>query len=188
MRSLMTPIIAVFLMTVTTSLFAESALDMDLPAKPVHGDDDIFNIGSGPAPEPRRRNPITGKYENGSSDEVPAMPNDSGDSDTSIFDIAPGSGPAPRPAPQHPSMDEPVSKPMMAMPERPLLNMKLPVRGMTQASVKKLFGNPESTTTPVGTPPISSWNYPLFSVFFENEYVIHSVISEGVIEKGASNQ
>jgi hypothetical protein len=188
MRSLMIPIIAVFLIAFTSPLLAESALDIDLPSKPVHGDDDIFNIGSGPAPEPRRRNPITDKYEDEVTSTTAQSLENEGDSDTSIFDIGPGVGPAPKTAPQHPVIDEPESKPMMAMPERPLLNIKLPVRGMTQASIKKLFGNPDSTTAPVGNPPISSWRYPLFTVFFEKEYVIHSVITDDVIKNGASNQ
>jgi len=50
-----------------------------------------------------------------------------------------------------------------------------PTRGMTQDSVRASYGNPQSTTSPVGDPPISRWEYAGFVVFFEYDRVIHSV-------------
>jgi hypothetical protein len=50
-----------------------------------------------------------------------------------------------------------------------------PARGMTQQAVETRWGQPVSKKDPVGTPPISSWEYSTFVVYFENAHVIHSV-------------
>jgi hypothetical protein len=50
-----------------------------------------------------------------------------------------------------------------------------PERGQTKASVSSSLGDPASQTDAVGKPPISSWEYDEFVVFFENDYVLHSV-------------
>ncbi|MEQ8231331.1 MAG: phosphodiesterase [Gammaproteobacteria bacterium] len=51
-----------------------------------------------------------------------------------------------------------------------------PVRGMSEEAVLAQFGEPLSMTPPVGTPPISRWHYPDFTVYFEHHTVIHSVV------------
>lgn len=51
-----------------------------------------------------------------------------------------------------------------------------PVRGMSATQVLEQFGLPDSKTGPVGDPPISSWRYPQYTVYFESETVIHSVL------------
>ena len=51
-----------------------------------------------------------------------------------------------------------------------------PTRGMTAASVEAKFGEPESRKAPVGDPPISSWEYKDFVVYFEYDRVIHAVV------------
>jgi hypothetical protein len=51
-----------------------------------------------------------------------------------------------------------------------------PTRGMTAASVEAKFGEPESRKAAVGNPPISSWEYKDFVVFFEYDRVIHAVV------------
>jgi hypothetical protein len=51
-----------------------------------------------------------------------------------------------------------------------------PVRGMSEQAVLAQFGEPLSMTPPVGTPPISRWHYPDFTVYFEHRTVIHSVL------------
>jgi hypothetical protein len=51
-----------------------------------------------------------------------------------------------------------------------------PSRGMTQASVESKYGSPVSTTSPVGEPPITRWEYSDFVVFFEYDKVIHAVV------------
>ncbi len=51
-----------------------------------------------------------------------------------------------------------------------------PRSGMTMDSVRANFGEPQSIADPVGDPPITRWVYPGFSVFFEYNQVIHSVV------------
>ena len=51
----------------------------------------------------------------------------------------------------------------------------VPQRGMTMDTVENRFGTPESRKAPVGSPPITRWNYAGFRVYFEHQYVIHSV-------------
>ncbi|MDO6440565.1 MULTISPECIES: hypothetical protein [unclassified Marinobacter] len=53
----------------------------------------------------------------------------------------------------------------------------VPRTGMTQDSVKASWGEPASVEGPVGHPPISQWHYGKFVVYFENDRVIHSVLS-----------
>lgn len=51
-----------------------------------------------------------------------------------------------------------------------------PTTGATKAQVKRQFGAPLKESVPKGKPPISSWEYAEFTVYFENDHVIHSVI------------
>ena len=50
-----------------------------------------------------------------------------------------------------------------------------PGRGMTMARVETRFGTPMNRRGAVGDPPISSWEYADFTVFFEYDRVLHSV-------------
>ncbi len=50
-----------------------------------------------------------------------------------------------------------------------------PRTGVTKANVAAQFGEPISKQGPVGEPPISSWEYSDFVVYFEYDHVIHSV-------------
>ncbi len=50
-----------------------------------------------------------------------------------------------------------------------------PTNGMTKAEVEQRFGQPDSRRGPVGEPPISSWDYGSYVVYFENDLVLHSV-------------
>ncbi len=50
-----------------------------------------------------------------------------------------------------------------------------PSRGMSQDSVRASYGEPQSTESAVGEPPISRWHYADFVVYFEFDRVIHSV-------------
>lgn len=59
-------------------------------------------------------------------------------------------------------------------PERQ--DLPRPVRGMSAAQVLEQFGLPQSKTGAVGEPPISSWRYPEYTVYFEADTVIHSVL------------
>ena len=51
-----------------------------------------------------------------------------------------------------------------------------PVTGATKAQVNKQFGVPLKENAPKGNPPISTWEYAEFTVYFEHNHVIHSVI------------
>jgi hypothetical protein len=54
-----------------------------------------------------------------------------------------------------------------------------PARGALMKTVEKQFGAPVSRHPTVGKPPITRWDYPNFSVFFEGDRVIDSVVSRG---------
>ncbi len=54
-----------------------------------------------------------------------------------------------------------------------------PTRGMTMDGVEAKFGAPTARHPAVGEPPITRWDYPGFSVYFEHQYVIHAVAREG---------
>lgn len=54
--------------------------------------------------------------------------------------------------------------------------MNRPERGLTKNQVKKMFGAPEEQRQAVGQPPISSWKYDDFTVYFEGNTVLHSVL------------
>ncbi len=51
----------------------------------------------------------------------------------------------------------------------------LPIRGQSRSSVRNKFGEPESRKGAVGDPPISTWAYPEFIVYFEYNLVITTV-------------
>lgn len=52
----------------------------------------------------------------------------------------------------------------------------LPGNGLSESSVENRWGQPESVTGPVGEPPIYQWHYQNFTVYLENNRVIHSVL------------
>lgn len=51
-----------------------------------------------------------------------------------------------------------------------------PVAGMLKSQVESIYGQPQSTKAPVGDPPISSWTYDDFVVYFEYDHVVHTVL------------
>lgn len=51
-----------------------------------------------------------------------------------------------------------------------------PSRGTTMHEVEARFGAPQKRYPAVGKPPITRWDYPSFSVFFEYNRVVHSVV------------
>ena len=50
-----------------------------------------------------------------------------------------------------------------------------PKAGASMANVEAAYGTPTQKHGAVGEPPITRWDYPGFSVYFEHETVIHSV-------------
>jgi hypothetical protein len=62
--------------------------------------------------------------------------------------------------------------------------MNLPVNGQSKAHVEEKFGSPVQKLPAIGNPPISSWKYDKYSVYFEYDRVLFSVLHPGeVIEK-----
>lgn len=61
-------------------------------------------------------------------------------------------------------------------------DVQTPRKGTNMSSVRSSFGNPQQEHPAVSTtgnprhPPITRWDYPEFSVFFENDLVLHSVV------------
>ena len=56
--------------------------------------------------------------------------------------------------------------------------IQLPGRGMSMETVEEKFGPPIEKVEAVGTPPISRWVYHRFTVYFESDRVIHSVVNK----------
>ena len=62
--------------------------------------------------------------------------------------------------------------------------LERPKRGLTMDQVEKQFGAPATRHPTVGgssqaQPPITRWDYNGFSVFFENDRVVHAVVTGG---------
>ncbi len=62
--------------------------------------------------------------------------------------------------------------------------MNLPENGHSKADIEAKFGAPVQKLPAVGDPPISSWKYGKYSVYFEHDLVLFTVLHKGaVIEK-----
>ena len=62
--------------------------------------------------------------------------------------------------------------------------MELPKNGLNKTAVEAKFGTPLEKVPAVGEPPISSWRYDTYSVYFEGDLVLFTVLHPGaVIEK-----
>ena len=54
--------------------------------------------------------------------------------------------------------------------------IQTPRNGLSMAQVRQQFGEPAQEVPAVGEPPISRWEYTGYTVYFENDLVLHSVI------------
>lgn len=54
----------------------------------------------------------------------------------------------------------------------------VPHRGMLMEAVAAQFGEPSEKRDAVGDPPISRWIYPAFTVYFEHDHVITTVLNK----------
>lgn len=54
--------------------------------------------------------------------------------------------------------------------------IQAPRNGISMAQVRQQFGEPLQELPAVGEPPITRWEYDGYSVFFEHDLVLHSVI------------
>jgi len=67
------------------------------------------------------------------------------------------------------NLDMNTGDPAAALPDHP-------ARGSTMSGVEARYGAPTTKYAAVGDPPITRWDYPQFSVFFEYDKVLHAVI------------
>lgn len=76
------------------------------------------------------------------------------------------------------SMSQTVSADEIALPAGATGSAAIttPQRGISMAKVEAKFGAPAERHVAIGQPPITRWDYPTFSVFFEHDHVIHSVV------------
>jgi hypothetical protein len=51
-----------------------------------------------------------------------------------------------------------------------------PKRGLSMNQVRQRYGQPTSEYPQIGEPPITRWDYGNYSVFFEYQYVLTSVV------------
>ena len=54
--------------------------------------------------------------------------------------------------------------------------IQTPRNGASMAQVRQQYGNPLEEQPAVGEPPITRWEYDGYSVFFEHDLVLHSVV------------
>jgi len=59
--------------------------------------------------------------------------------------------------------------------------MQLPTNGQSKADVEAKFGAPSAKSAAVGDPPISNWKYEKYSVYFEHDLVLFTVLHPGVV-------
>lgn len=66
-------------------------------------------------------------------------------------------------------------------------NMAVPENGLSMAEVESRFGAPASKDGPVGDPPITQWKYDRWSVYFEYDKVLFTVLHKGEVINPSSN-
>lgn len=64
---------------------------------------------------------------------------------------------------------------MLSLEENARKNVDHPERGLSMEEVEAYLGEPLERLTAIGSPPITRWYYESFTVYFENDKVIHSV-------------
>ena len=70
----------------------------------------------------------------------------------------------------------PANRTETAAPSGTATTVTTPARGASMAQVEAQSGAPTERHAAIGNPPISRWDYPGFSVFFEHQHVVHSVV------------
>lgn len=64
--------------------------------------------------------------------------------------------------------------------------MNVPANGMTTAAVRARYGEPAQTHAAVGDPPITRWDYDQWSVYFEYDLVLFTVLHKDAVKKQVS--
>lgn len=70
---------------------------------------------------------------------------------------------------------------------RERMQRDLPENGLTKTEVERQYGRPDERRAPVGEPPISRWLYDDYSVYFEHDLVIESVLHRGALLSSGNN-
>lgn len=71
---------------------------------------------------------------------------------------------------------------------RERMERNLPDNGVSMADVERRYGSPQRKSSPVGQPPITRWTYDDYSVYFEYELVIDSVLHHEAVVREADNR
>ncbi|NKI34079.1 hypothetical protein HFP89_02725 [Wenzhouxiangella sp. XN79A] len=71
---------------------------------------------------------------------------------------------------------------------RERMQRDLPENGLTTAEVEDRYGAPIDRGRPVGDPPITRWTYDDYSVYFEFDVVIDSVLHHGAVLGGRTGR
>ena len=80
------------------------------------------------------------------------------------------------------SISMPLSADVLLIEEvRAAKNMDLPKNGQSKSAIQNKYGQPAAISGPVGDPPITRWQYDRFSVYFEYDLVITSVLHHGEV-------
>ena len=59
--------------------------------------------------------------------------------------------------------------------------MQLPANGSRKEEVRSRYGEPAKTHPAVGDPPITRWDYDRWSVYFEYDRVLFTVLHKGAV-------
>lgn len=70
----------------------------------------------------------------------------------------------------------------------PAEQQPMPRRGITMDRVLAEFGEPQGRQGPVGDPPITTWDYGSFKVYFEYDRVLHSLDLTTLVMPGGATQ
>ncbi|MEE8494991.1 MAG: hypothetical protein V3S21_00805 [Xanthomonadales bacterium] len=76
---------------------------------------------------------------------------------------------------------------LLIEPVRQSDRMNLPVNGMSSDQARTRFGEPVDQRAAVGDPPITQWIYDRWSVYFEYELVLFTVLHKGAVIDNKSN-
>jgi len=77
---------------------------------------------------------------------------------------------------------------LLIEPVRKTEGMNVPANGQTMAEVESAHGAPTLKSEAVGNPPITRWDYARWSVYFEYERVLFTVLAKGEVIKEAPAQ
>lgn len=61
-------------------------------------------------------------------------------------------------------------------PDNSATGIERPGSGASMSQVEGRYGTPVEKMPAVGEPPITRWEYDVYTVYFENDRVIHSVV------------